>query len=152
MNCGKGLQIKRWDPLETFVKSSNQSEESFHKQKFAISNALCSIKSYAQQFGPGSNVHVKNTIVHGCPGSGKSYIGGYACLAVISLGLHLMTTALMATRANMLGGIHFHRLFCLPIQRNSNTYRVAEIAIVKLHHPCNVLFSLRYFDNGCIDD
>ena len=62
------------------------------------------------------------------------------CLAAISLGLRLMTTALMATRANMLGGIHFHRLFCLPIQKIQNTYRIAEIAIAKMNRSSNIKF------------
>ena len=65
MDCEKGLPIKQWNALKNFVKSPNQSEESFHEQKFVVSNALCSIKSYAQQFGTDTNAHIKNTNVHG---------------------------------------------------------------------------------------
>ena len=140
MSFEKGLPLEQWDTLKHFAMSCNQSEESYYEQKFAVSNFLCWIKSYAQQFGPGTEVHIKNIIVHGCPGSGKSYVGGYMYLAVISLGLRLMTTALMDTKANMLGGICFQCLFCLSHQRNKNAYCVAEIAWVKLHRLSNIKY------------
>lgn len=88
------------------------------------------VSVYAQHFGTGTDVHTNNTIVHGSPGSGKSYIDGYVCLGILALGLQRMTN--MRTRTNILEGIHVHCLFCIPTGNIPNPYHVSELVIQKL--------------------
>jgi hypothetical protein len=45
----------------------------------------------------------------------------------------------MGIRANSIGGEHLHKLFCLDTKKKSNVYRIAELAIEKLHRKCNLL-------------
>jgi hypothetical protein len=56
------------------------------------------------------------------------------------MGLRLMSTALMGTRANVLGGIHFHRLLCFPTGNIATPHRMAELAIQKLTRPSQAKF------------
>ena len=140
MKCTKFSPIENWCPIESFTQSENQSTESFEEQSFAVARAVRSVTKYAQQFGESTQVHTKNTILHGCPGSGKSHVGGYVCLAALAMGLRLMSTALMGTRANVLGGIHFHRLLCFPTGNIATPHRMAELAIQKLTRPSQAKF------------
>lgn len=50
-----------------------------------------------------------------------------------------MTTALMALRAVVLGGIHYHILAAVPTKNNSNVYRLAELAIESLRRKSQFL-------------
>ena len=102
-----------WDPVETFVQSPNQSVESYTEQKFALKIATDSVSKYQLQFGPGATTYTKSPIIHGAPGSGKSYIAELTCLYIMSQGLKLMSTALMAVRAMAIGGIHLHKFLGL---------------------------------------
>ena len=57
------------------------------------------------------------------------------CLAALVMCLRLMSTALMGTRANVLGGIHFHCLLCFPTGNIASPHRMTELTIQKLTHP-----------------
>ena len=48
----------------------------------------------------------------------------------ISKGFKVSMTAMMSKQANVLGGIHFHKLFKLPCKGKQNLHRLAELAIV----------------------
>ena len=69
--------------------------------------------------GEDSLTYTKNMITYGVPGTRKSFIGEILVLYCIALGLRTISTALMGVKAIFFGGIHLHKLFCLP---NSNNY------------------------------
>ena len=131
-SCSK-LQPVNWDPVASFTHFDQQSEESFIEQRLAITIVSRSILKYSQQFGPDASTYTKGDIIHGAPGSGKTFVIQYLTLFAISQGLRVMTTALMAVRANAIGGIHLHRLFGLTPKKSGNPYRLAELALDKLH-------------------
>ena len=56
----------------------------------------------------------------------------YIVLYAISKGMNVITTAVMARRANQLGGLHIHKLFCLDVTNGMNPHRVVELAVIKL--------------------
>ncbi|KAL7539846.1 hypothetical protein ACHAXR_009663, partial [Thalassiosira sp. AJA248-18] len=122
-----------WSPIESFLKSPEQSQESFEEQLVAIDTAVSSIKKYSQPFGAAALTFTKGTVIHGAPGCGKSHVMMYIALYALSQGLKVMMTALMGVRANALGGIHLHRLFGLMPKQSGNPYRLAELALDKLH-------------------
>ena len=76
--------------------------------------------------------YTKNPVVYGAPGSGKSFVGAVAVLYSITQGLNTMTTALMAVRANALGGIHLHEFFKLSTSGTGTIYQKAEQTIEKI--------------------
>jgi hypothetical protein len=56
-----------------------------------------------------------------------------ALIYAMSRGLNVMITCLMAKRADFLGGIHLHRLFCIPVNESASVQRLAELAIINLY-------------------
>ena len=139
MSCSKFEPVD-WNPVDTFTQFEYQSSESFDEQKTAISVGARSIQKYSQQFGPEASTFTKGNITHGAPGSGKTHINQYLTLYAMSQGLRVMTTTLMAARANLLGGIHFHRLLAMIPRKTGNPYREAELALEKLHRKSNITY------------
>ena len=125
-------------PFDAFVKSNGQSIQSYDEQNLAVGIGVRLIKKYSQQFGDATVTFTKGEIIHGVPGSGKSHVISYLSLVTLSMGLRLMTTALMGIRANAFGGIHFHRLLCLSTKTNTSAHRLAELAVDKLHQKRNI--------------
>ena len=132
MSCTNSSPIANWCPIESFTQFENQSTE------FLRSSMLLWCMLFDQllgtPFGKSTQIHTKNTRLYGCPGSGKSHVEKYVCLAVLAMGLRLLSTALMGTRANVLGGIHFHRLLCFPTG-NIATPHHTELTVQKLTRP-----------------
>lgn len=122
-----------WNQLASFSRGEGQCEQSFNEQRNIIKIALSSLKDYQIQFGPRALKFTRGLIIHGAPGCGKTHVVMYISLMAMSFGLKVMTTALMGVRANALGGIHVHCLFCLMAKDSSNPYRAAELALDKLH-------------------
>ena len=130
-----------WDPVSNFVKSPQQSDASFEEQLFAIRVCVQSIDSYLNVM----DMHfVKNVIITGFPGGGKTFIMMYIVLYARSKGLNVITCAMMCHRAIQLGGWHWHKLLCIPVDRGNNmsVYRMTEVAIEKLErrHPMRIAF------------
>ena len=140
--CTKTNQLA-WNALDQFKKNSGQSEANFVEQRFAIKICSETVDKYINLWD--LKTLTKNIGIRGFPGSGKTWCSLYCALYAMSKGLHVLTTALLAKRAINLGGIHYHKLFCLPIGRNLNVQRKAELAILKLlRNPkqLNLLLSL----------
>ena len=116
-----------WNAFECFKKSPNQSEYSFKEQQSALKLAIDTIDNYTNPNLLG--YFTKSCVIAGAPGSGKSYLNMYILLYVISKGLRVCATSLMAKRSNSLGGIHIHMLFQLPCKNMSSLHRLAELAI-----------------------
>ena len=120
-----------WDPVDSMRLQSNQTPLSLAEQSVAIGYGKRAVDKYCQQFGVRSRT--KNLLFHGMPGAGKTFVSLISVLYGISQGLRVMSAALMAYRSQVIGGVHLHRLFCLEVKKNSNMYRMAELAVEKLH-------------------
>ena len=130
-----------WDPVTNFRRSPEQSNASFEEQKHAIKTCVESIDKYLSVM---STECVKNAIIAGFPGGGKTFVMMCCVIYARSKGLTVITIAMMSHRAIQLGSIHWHKLLCVPVDRlnNMSTYRQTEIAINKmeLHHPMHLKF------------
>ena len=56
----------------------------------------------------------RNVFLTGPAGSGKTFCMCYCLLYAFSKGLYCLSLALMAKRSIELGGIHWHKLLCIP--------------------------------------
>jgi hypothetical protein len=113
------------------------------EQKLAVEIGIRSIDKYLLQLGPSAATQTKNVLIHGVPGSSKSYVAQYLNLYAISQGLRLVPTSIMGVRATNLGGKHMHRLFGLSTKNMANASRMAELAIDKLNRKVNcVIYTL----------
>ncbi len=64
-------------------------------QKLAVEIGIHSVDKYLQQLGPRAATQTKNVLIHGIPGSGKSYVAQNLNLYAISQGLRLVPTLIM---------------------------------------------------------
>ena len=126
MNVTSRENALDWDALENFRQSQYQSDESYNEQRKALQIALESIDNYMNQ--DMYQYFTKSCVIAGAPGSGKSFLNLYILLYVLSKGLRVCSTSLMAKRSNALGGVHIHVLFQLPVKNFSDLHRVAELA------------------------
>lgn len=143
MDCSRSRPIS-WDPVETLVQSENQTSDSYAEQKFAVSVVTKEIQSYMD---PEYLLQCKNTIVHGCPGAGKSFLSLYCVLYALSQGLNVCPTSITGVNAARNGGIHWHSLFCVdPNQNNAPPSRQAELAIMKIERNELLVYKIRTMD------
>ena len=128
-NVGRDCPL-RWDPWTSMTPSEDQSPESFEEQRFALKVAQQTIDKYRYS---NSMTHTKACIVHGAPGTGKTFVGKVSILLAISRGLRIIPTSIVAHRATAMGGIHLHRLLHWTKGNSGcSPYRIAEIAMQKL--------------------
>lgn len=123
-----------WNPVSSFRKSLLQSEDSYEEQQKVIELCVKHIDRIVRVDNAGS--YTKNIIISGFPGGGKTFILMYVGLYALCQGLLPVSTAMMANRAVQLGGIHWHKLLCIPAEENMSISRRAEVSINKLNrHP-----------------
>lgn len=131
---------------EQLVRSPNQSPESFEEQKVAFKLIEYTILKRCNAVqGRACSTYVKNAIVHGAPGSGKTFVGYGSLLLCIAYGLRVIPTAIQAARAVVIGGVHLHPLLCLPVFRGNegvSPTRMAELALRRIMNNPNVLYTL----------
>ena len=130
--CTK-LNPLEWDVLDAFDQFQDQSTESYAEQRYVIELGKIAVDKYLQVFGPKATVCTRNMIIHGVPGAGKTYLALLIGLYGISKGLRVMTTSIMAARAVAVGGIHIHKLGGFHSNVNITPFRLAELALEKLH-------------------
>ena len=143
-----------WDPVGNMERSENQNPASLEEQKLAIQMAVYSVNKYAAAVtGRHTLTYTKNVVIHGAPGTGKTYVGAWAVLYTMSQGLRCLSTALMAARANAIGGIHIHKLFCLnSTTQTSHPYRCAEMAMQIIYRKKLIYHALLTMDILFIDE
>jgi DNA replication protein DnaC/predicted GIY-YIG superfamily endonuclease len=124
-----------WNPLDVITRSEEQSDLSYEEQRTCITMGMSAVKKYKRQFGP--TTQTKGVFAHGSPGSGKSFVLEAQGLYAMTQGLRVMSTSLMAVRSNALGGYHIHKLFTLEVNKNTNVFRLAELAMDKLDRKSN---------------
>lgn len=100
------------------------------------------IRNIVNNYSNAVTVFVKSLLIVGGPGCGKTFQMMYGVLQCLCKGLLVMTTALLSARARELGGIHFHRLFC--IRKGTTPQQIAEAAaIAVMKNPILYAFFLR---------
>ena len=120
-----------WNAVENFVWNDQiQSLESFEEQHAAIKLCGQQIDKYVDMSD--QSTFTKSIGIRGFPGSGKTWCSLYISLYALSKGLVVLPTALLAKRAIQLGGIHWHKLFHIPTERNLGNHRRAELAIISI--------------------
>ena len=76
--------------------------------------------------------NTKNVGMRSFPGSGKTWCSCHVASCALSKGLLALPTALLAKRANHLGGKHWHKMFCMPTEKNLSVHRRSEIALINI--------------------
>jgi hypothetical protein len=132
-----------WNPTEMIAQYDQQSDESYQEQVFAINVFKSTINKYIHPpfIDATSMTHTKGVIIHGGPGTGKTYIAKLAVLYAICSGMKIISTFILGIRASDFGGTHLHSLFCWTPQKHESTpYKTALSALNRilrkplLHH------------------
>ena len=74
-----------WMALKQFTQVHPQIDESYTEQRLALHSCINAIDEYI----PGPAIFVKNRIIAGSPGCGKSFLLNYIMLYAMSKGLKL---------------------------------------------------------------
>ena len=130
MNCTKTNPIE-WNVIESFSRGQQQGRFGFlYRTKKALNYAIDKLHRYKNI--EESVVYVKNTVITGAPGSGKTYLTNMMALYAISLGFDVGITASMSQRDVQIGGLHIHKLFGIPVNKKLSLHLLAETAISNL--------------------
>ena len=129
-------------------KDTTQSLASHQEQCEIMKDIKKSIALYRS----GWQIH-QNFVIVGGPGVGKTTTSTFSSLYCLCLGLNGIATSLVADRSKQLGGIHFHRLICMPLETNSHSPgRCAELALQKLYTYPEMIEFIRRLDFVNLDE
>jgi hypothetical protein len=112
-----------------FTRSERQSIESFQEQLACFESCKESMNKYSAA----TSTFTKCRAIAGGPGCGKTFIMVVSAVYGMSRGLCVMITCLLAKRADLLGGIHVHNLFAIPVHESASVQRLAELAVISLY-------------------
>jgi len=124
-----------WNPTEIIPQYDQQSDESYQEQVFAINVFKSTIDKYINppSIDATSMTHTKGVIIHGGPGTGKTYVSKLAVLYALCNGMKIISTSILGIRASDLGGTHLHSLFCWTPQKHESTpYKTALSALQRI--------------------
>ena len=78
-----------------------------------------------------NNGFVRNIIIAGCTSDGKKFVMMYIVIFDLSKGLTVIKIAMMCHKAIQLGGWHYNKLLCIPVDRGNkiSVYQMTELAI-----------------------
>jgi predicted ATPase len=124
------------------ARGEGQSLESYEEQFACFDKCKCAIDKYALA----STTFTKCRGITGGPGCGKTFVMNAAALYGVSQGLCVMITCLLAKRADVLGGIHVHSLFAIPVHEDATVQRLAELAVINLYKSPERLALLQRLD------
>ena len=105
----KSSRSKEVDWNHVLPKSARQSNASYSEQLRVQASIVRHINTYCVP----STVAAKNILIAGPPGVGKTHCLSHGIIYALCKGLTVMTTAMLADRAFLLGGKHLHKLFSL---------------------------------------
>jgi predicted GIY-YIG superfamily endonuclease len=131
-----------------FTRSERQGEESFQEQFACYNKCKLAIDTYIAA----TSTYTKCRAITGGPGCGKTFVLNLLVLYSMSRGLSVMVTCLLAKRADLLGGIHVHSLFCIPVNERASVQRLAELAVIKLYKHPDKLALLQRLDVLAFDE
>jgi predicted GIY-YIG superfamily endonuclease len=113
----------------TLIRAERQSAESFEEQMACYSSCREAIEKYIETIP----TFTKCRAITGGPGCGKTFVMIVSAVQAMALGLCVMIICLLAKRADLLGGIHVHAFFCIPVHENASVQRLAELAVISLY-------------------
>lgn len=135
-----------WDHM--LPKTERQSDASYVEQIATQKRTADHIDTYCHPH----LLAAKNLLIAGPPGVGKTHCLGHGILYGLCKGLTLMTTAMLADRAFVLGGKHIHKLFKLRVRDSGTPHRLAELAIISLQKKPELFQFIRRLDILFIDE
>ena len=103
-----------WNDFQSLQQSPDQPATSFMEQSFVVKKCTNAIDSYANI---SRTKLVKNHVIRGYAGCGKSWTMQYCILHACIRGLFALPTAMMANRAVFFGTKHIDWLFGLPFNK-----------------------------------
>ena len=119
----------RW--LPAIIKPSHQSLASHRHQQVVLTRLFAAVDQVLQ-----SHASIRNQLVLGRPGSGKSHPTSICLLYAMMNGLQCYVTSLAARRASHFNCLHIHHLFCIGVNKKLDPNEAMERAMTKLHyHP-----------------
>jgi predicted GIY-YIG superfamily endonuclease len=124
------------------ARGERQSLESFEEQLACFERCKGAIDRYCEA----SATFTKCRAISGGPGCGKTFVMIVSVVYGMSRGLCVMITCLLAKRADLLGGIHVHNLFAIPVREGSSVHRLAELAAISLYKSPERLAFLQRLD------
>jgi hypothetical protein len=112
-----------WNPTGIITQYDQQSDESYQEQVFAVNVFKSTIDKYINPPSIDGTLmtHTKGVIIHGGPGTGKTYVAKLAVLYAKCSGMKIISTSILGIRASDLGGIHLRSLFCWTPQKHKLT-------------------------------
>jgi DNA replication protein DnaC len=93
-----------------------------------------------------TSTFTKCRAITGGLGCGKTFVMVVSAVYAMSRGLCVMITCLLAKRADLLGGIHVHNLFAIPVNEAASVQRLAELAAISLYKTPERLAFLQRLD------
>ena len=144
-------QCTKQSPLSndiTITQAEWQSNESFHEQYACFERCKLTIDKYAAA----TSTSTKCRAITGGPGCGKTFVMIVSIIYAMSRGLNVVVTCLLAKRADFLGGIHIHSLFCIPVNESASIQRLAELAVINLYKNPEKLALLQRLDVLAFDE
>ena len=140
-------KAKNWPGV--LSRTDGQSAESQEEQVNARNSVYRAIDDYMAM----RTTAIKgNRGIVGAPGAGKTFCMQLGILYGLCRTLKCCTTAILAERAFLLGGWHFHRLFYLPVKPTCSVHRLAELAVINLLKRQNALDFLLQLDVLYMDE
>jgi predicted GIY-YIG superfamily endonuclease len=133
---------------DLILQGSSQPNESFQEQK----QLLKVFQNKLTQYASAETNDVKNLIITGGPGTGKTTVEQIMLLMAMTIGLLGGISAIMAVRAKQLGHEHLCRLFCIPVNENASVARLAELALIHLFRLPKRVAYLRQLDILGLDE
>lgn len=148
--CRKGNYLSDLETSEFFPPPihDRQNVESYEEQRALMVMAQSCYNNYINPCAKHRNI-----VICGGPGVGKTTVCQFISLFLLSKGLNVTPTSLVADRSKELGGTHFHKLLSLTGDSNSrSTGRQAEKAIRDLYRKPEILGFLRTLDAINLDE
>ncbi len=127
LKSSKTIHVK-WNILNSISCGSTQTVESYKEQINVIKYACTCLDSFMSV----SSIRLKNLIICGGPGVGKTTLLQILILYAASLGLNVNLSAIMSERSSELGGLHLSKMFCIPTTNHKNPTWIAEKAVFTL--------------------
>ena len=116
-----------WD-ISNLCASPGQPHASVIEQRKALPQGKTIIDKYRR----GYSGFIKSLLLMGVAGSGKTTLQECIGLYALGQGLSVLAVSLTAERANQIGGVHAHKLFCFGVKKYIGAGKMAETAWVKL--------------------
>lgn len=136
-----------WD--QRLPRTEQQSQRS-HEEQATVQSA---VQNQVNHYVSSSMTATRNFAIVGPPGVGKTHCLLHSVLYALAKGLFAVTTAMLAERAFLLGGQHFHKLFKLKVKDITNRpHRMAELAVIALQRHPELISLLRRIDVLFVDE